>query len=92
MRYRHYKGNVYTFLYAAKHTESGEHLVIYMDEFGLVWARPYAMFHGLTEDGVKRFVLLNDAIEDFDSEYKATEAHIKANNERMENKEWKILR
>ena len=63
-RYRHYKGNEYEVLGFAKHTETGEKLVIYMavDNSGDVWARPYDMFaESVTVDGknVKRFTKLS---------------------------------
>ncbi len=44
-RYRHFKGNVYTVLAVAKHTETMEELVVYRsDETGDVWVRPKSMF------------------------------------------------
>ena len=63
-RYRHYKGNEYEVLGFAKHTETGEKLVIYMavDNSGDVWARPYDMFaESVTVDGknVQRFTKLS---------------------------------
>jgi hypothetical protein len=45
-RYRHFKGNEYEVLHVAKHSETGEDLVVYRalyDERG-VWVRPLAMF------------------------------------------------
>lgn len=54
--YKHYKGVVYMVTSEnAKHSETGERLVTYMNPNGHVWVRPYDMFHGLTEDGTKRF-------------------------------------
>lgn len=55
--YRHYKGNRYVVITEATHTETGELFVIYHREDGTpgVWARPYEMFHGYTESGIKRF-------------------------------------
>lgn len=46
--YQHYRGNIYKVLDIARHTETGEELVIYMrGELGTPddrWARPRAMF------------------------------------------------
>jgi cupin 2 domain-containing protein len=45
-RYRHYKGNDYTVLGVARHSESLEELVIYRQEYGEhgLWVRPKQMF------------------------------------------------
>ena len=45
-RYRHYKGNEYTVLGVARHSETLEEMVIYRAEYGErgVWVRPKAMF------------------------------------------------
>ncbi|MFM8634695.1 MAG: DUF1653 domain-containing protein [Planctomycetia bacterium] len=45
-RYRHYKGNEYTVLGVARHSETLEHLVVYRQEYGErgLWVRPAAMF------------------------------------------------
>lgn len=45
-RYRHYKGNDYRVLGVARHTESGELLVVYQALYGEHgwWVRPHAMF------------------------------------------------
>lgn len=62
--YQHYKGNKYQVLYAAKHTETGENLVIYTrlyDPTKQVWARPATMWNEtVVKDGkpVKRFTLV----------------------------------
>ena len=48
--YEHYKGKRYEVLDVARHTETGERLVVYKalykDDFpeGTLWARPLAMF------------------------------------------------
>ena len=45
-RYRHYKGNEYTVLGIARHSETLEELVVYRQEYGErgLWVRPAAMF------------------------------------------------
>ena len=62
-RYRHYKGNEYTVIGVARHSETLEELVVYRQEYGEhgLWVRPAAMFaetvdfHGQT---VPRFQFL----------------------------------
>ena len=45
-RYRHYKGNEYTVIGVARHSETEEELVVYRQEYGEhgLWVRPKAMF------------------------------------------------
>ena len=45
-RYRHYKGNEYTVVGVARHSETLEELVVYRQEYGDrgLWVRPAAMF------------------------------------------------
>lgn len=45
-RYRHYKGNTYEVIGVARHSETGEWLVVYRPEYGDsgIWVRPAAMF------------------------------------------------
>ena len=45
-RYRHYKGNEYTVIGVARHSETEEALVVYRQEYGdrALWVRPLAMF------------------------------------------------
>ena len=45
-RYRHYKGNEYTVLGVARHSETLEELAVYRQEYGDrgLWVRPAAMF------------------------------------------------
>lgn len=45
--YRHFKGDYYIVLGFAKHTETGEKLVLYRPLYGdgeMIFARPYDMF------------------------------------------------
>jgi len=62
-RYRHYKGNDYTVLGVARHSETLEPLVVYRQEYGErgLWVRPAAMFaETVVIDGttVPRFAFL----------------------------------
>ncbi len=45
-RYRHYKGNEYTVLGVARHSETEEELVVYRPNYGerALWVRPLTMF------------------------------------------------
>lgn len=45
-RYRHYKGNDYTVIGTARHSETEEELVVYRQEYGDrgLWVRPKEMF------------------------------------------------
>ena len=55
--YRHYKGGLYKVIILAKHSESGEDLVIYQSiQFGSVHARPLSMWFETVEDHEKRRV------------------------------------
>ena len=62
-RYRHFKGNDYTVLGVARHSETQEEMVVYRQEYGDngLWVRPLAMFQEMvTFEGneVPRFQLL----------------------------------
>jgi hypothetical protein len=62
-RYRHYKGNEYTVLGVARHSETLEEFVVYRQEYGDLglWVRPAAMFaETVTLDGtvVPRFAAI----------------------------------
>ena len=52
-RYRHYKGNEYTVLGVARHSETLEEVVVYRQEYGDcgLWVRPAAMFAETVEIG-----------------------------------------
>ncbi len=45
-RYRHYKGNFYEVIGVARHSETGEKLVVYRCLYGdgSLWVRPLGMF------------------------------------------------
>ena len=65
-RYRHYKGNEYTVLGVARHSETLEELVVYRQEYGErgLWVRPAAMFAETVEvDGliVPRFLRIAES-------------------------------
>jgi hypothetical protein len=64
-RYRHYKGNEYTVLGVAKHSETLEPMVVYRAEYGErgLWVRPAEMFaETVTVNGVTlpRFAYIGD--------------------------------
>ncbi len=50
-RYRHYKGNDYTVIGVARHSETGEELVVYRPDYGdkALWVRPLTMFQEMVE-------------------------------------------
>lgn len=50
-RYRHYKGNDYTVLGVARHSETEEELVVYQPDYGERgwWVRPRDMFFEMVE-------------------------------------------
>jgi hypothetical protein len=56
--YQHYKGDLYTLLSVARHSETLEELVVYQNIQGDVWVRPLEMFCGLVEGGRPRFKLI----------------------------------
>ncbi len=61
-KYKHFKGNEYEVLMIAKHTETGEPMVVYGDAKGNIWVRPASMwFEALPERGVEsRFVKIEE--------------------------------
>ncbi|MBQ8885547.1 MAG: DUF1653 domain-containing protein [Clostridia bacterium] len=64
-RYRHYKGNEYTVLGVAKHSETLEETVVYRAEYGErgLWVRPKSMFlETVIKNGeeLERFSLISD--------------------------------
>lgn len=64
-KYRHFKGNEYEVLALAKHSETGEEMVVYRALYGekAVWVRPAAMWNEQVErDGIvyPRFTYIED--------------------------------
>lgn len=64
-RYRHFKGKDYEVLYLAKHSETGEDMVVYRALYGDcgIWVRPASMWNETVErDGqtYKRFTYIGD--------------------------------
>jgi hypothetical protein len=56
-RYRHFKGGEYRVQGVARHSETGESLVVYTPLYGEggLWVRPLAMFEArVLRDGVSR--------------------------------------
>ena len=67
--YKHFKGNIYQLIAVAKHSETGEEMVVYRGlydsphGYGAVWIRPVAMFlETIERDGktMKRFAPISD--------------------------------
>lgn len=52
-RYRHFKGKEYEVLYIAKHSETGEEMVVYRALYGEggIWVRPASMWNETVERG-----------------------------------------
>ena len=46
-KYRHFKGNEYEVLFCARHTETGEDMVVYRALYGDggIWVRPASMWN-----------------------------------------------
>ncbi len=53
-KFQHYKGGIYEFICTAIHSETEEKLVIYRDQKGNVFARPYSMFFETIEVNGKK--------------------------------------
>ena len=65
--YRHYKGQHYTVLGVARHSETDERLVVYRPEYGDrdLWVRPLAMFTEMVEvngQPVPRFACVEPSV------------------------------
>lgn len=50
-RYRHFKGNEYEVVCTARHSESGEEMVVYRALYGErgMWVRPVSMWNEIVE-------------------------------------------
>ena len=64
-KYRHFKGGEYELLYIAKHSETGEEMVVYRALYGAgeVWVRPVKMWEEMVKkDGksIPRFLKIED--------------------------------
>ena len=64
-KYRHFKGNEYEVIAIAKHSETGEDMVVYRALYGDYgfWVRPASMWNEIVErDGqkVQRFTYIGD--------------------------------
>ena len=55
--YRHFKGNLYRVLFSARHSETGEEMVVYRALYGEggVWVRPASMWNETVVRGGKSF-------------------------------------
>lgn len=64
-KYKHFKGNEYEVLHIAKHSETGEDMVVYRalyGDFG-IWVRPASMWNEVIErDGkkIQRFTYIGE--------------------------------
>ena len=56
-KYRHFKGNEYEVLCIAKHSETGEEMVVYRALYGdgQTWVRPLCMWEEIVERDGKSF-------------------------------------
>lgn len=61
--YRHYKGKYYEVIGVAKHSETGENLVVYRPLYGEqgLWVRPLEMFDETLPNGTKRFAFCGES-------------------------------
>jgi hypothetical protein len=77
-KYRHFKGNEYSVLHVAKHSETLEDMVVYQALYGErgIWVRPLSMFLEKKEvDGkiINRFEEINDKLESVEENYHSVE-------------------
>lgn len=58
--YKHYKGNVYKVIALARHSETGEDMVVYQSvKIGDIWCRPKTMWFDKIDDNTTRFTLID---------------------------------
>ena len=61
--YKHYKGNLYKIIALAKHSETGEDMIVYQSlNNGDIWVRPGYMWNeiiNINDTNVKRFTLID---------------------------------
>lgn len=58
--YRHYKGNIYKVIAFARHSETGEEMVVYQSlKNGDLWCRPKTMWFDKIDNNITRFTLVN---------------------------------
>ena len=57
-KYRHFKGGEYRVFCMARHSETGEEMVVYQALYGErgLWVRPASMFEEMVERDGKRFL------------------------------------
>lgn len=59
--YKHYKGNTYKIVALAKHSETGEDMVVYTSpESALTWVRPLRMWFDVV-DNTTRFIRMDES-------------------------------
>lgn len=65
-RYRHFKGNEYEVLGVARHSETGEELVVYRALYGEhgLWVRPASMWSETVERDDKSFQRFTYVVEE----------------------------
>ena len=58
--YTHYKGNIYKIIALARHSETGEDMIVYQNvDKGDIWVRPKSMWNEvINNQGVLRFTLI----------------------------------
>ncbi len=59
--YKHYKGNVYRIIALARHSETGEDMIVYQSvKNGDIWTRPQKMWNEKIDDNTLRFTLIEE--------------------------------